>query len=142
MSNGCNSTQKVGEAQDPQTTNPMPDNRALSMEQLAEVKFGQPYSIAYNESKSHGLVIKKMRTRPNDAYPTLRFFVYDLDASQVVYENTEPGGTVTWKSDSAIEVSSAIGIPNSEKDRPKTYYYDIVTKKKYSGGFMNNKPSE
>jgi hypothetical protein len=110
----------------------------LKLEELAEAQLGSPYDMAMNTTEKYALVSKKLKTRPNDAYPALRFFIYDMKAEESIYQNTEPGGKAEWESDHIVKITSYIGIPNpDESDKgPKTYRFNVITKKKYSGGGM------
>ena len=112
----------------------------LDLEEIAQAKFGSSFDLQYNSSKSFVLVSKKLKTRPNDAYPTVRFFIYETRTKEIIYENTEAGGTVEWESDDVILVTSKNVIPNPNgSSGPKTYRYDTKTRKKYSGKFLKNK---
>ena len=113
----------------------------LKLEELATAKLGNPHSFEQNATGEYTIVSRALKTRPNDAYPTIRFFIYDLANEEIIHENTVPGGELSWESDFDVRVHSAVIIPDpSENDtRPKEYFYNVKTRKKYSGKFMKNK---
>ena len=113
----------------------------LELEELATAKLGNPHTFDNNASDEFTIVSRSLKTRPNDAYPTIRFFIYDLKNEEIIHENTIPGGDVSWETDIDVKVFSSIIIPDpSENDtRPKEYFFNVKTRKKYSGKYLKNK---
>ena len=117
------------------------DETVPAWQELALTRLGSPYDSHLNESGDYVLVFKKFLTRSQDPYPTVRFFIFDIDHAELIYENTEPGGEVKWESDDVVVVRSKIIIPNP--DHPTNdehiYRYHVKNRKKYSGKFFKNK---
>lgn len=108
--------------------------------ELAETKLGSPYNVIKNETEAYAIVSKELRSRPNQAYPTLRFFIMDLKTDEVVYENTELGGEIVWETEYIVKVTSNSGIPNPDAGNGQTTYrYHVKNKKKFSGKFLKNR---
>jgi hypothetical protein len=92
---GCSTNRKVQ------------DENSL-LEAVVVEKIGQPYSVAYNVSKNHGLFEEK---RVGDHVGrTIKYIVMRLEDRLVVHEGNYRLGVVKWKDDSSIEVTTFSSI--------------------------------
>lgn len=124
-------------------TSPRPEPRAESAhnspaqtaryKKVAMAKYHDDVNFVVNPSKSHVLCVRKSALDSKNSL-ALKFFVYDLAADKVVYEESQPSGTVKWISDDRIEVYVLPGIVRVGKDgQEKSFYgyiYDLKLKKK------------
>ncbi len=110
----------------------------LSWKERAQAQFGSSYEHTYNADENFVLVFKKISTRPADAYPTLRFFIFDIQADEVIFDKTEIGGKAEWENPEVVKVTTRMGIPNpnSGNNGQNVYRYHVKNRKKYSGSFL------
>ncbi len=99
---------------------------------LAVQKFGQGADFIQNVSGSAVLCVKK--TKPTQLNPQLQiaFFIYDLKANKILFEDSIPNGSVSWNDGSSIIVSLVPGtVREDDKTRPSRpgYIYDLRSRK-------------
>ncbi len=109
-----------------------------SLEKLAQAKLGDSYSIGWNENNDYALVWKELKSRQNDAFPSVQFFVYEKETDEIIYESIESRAKVKWENEYILMVSSYPGIVQSgSNDGVLVYRYNVQSKKKYTGGIFN-----
>lgn len=94
----------------------------------ATEKYGEGVEYYFNESKTHVLCLKQAKVKLSPAMPQnpLRFFVYDLNAEKIIYEDSLEDGSVRWINDSQLQISLIPGIVSGDEDPEDfTYLYDV-----------------
>ena len=101
-------------------------------ETLALEKYGSGFESAFNSSRTAVLCFR--RSKPTLLYPQqqVSFFVYDVKAGSVVFEDDIPNGSVGWNDESSVLVTVVPGTVKAE-DQPSQprpgYIYDLLLKK-------------
>ena len=101
-------------------------------EVLAIDKYGAGFESLFNRTKTAVLCVK--RSKPTQLNPQQRisFFVYDMKAGSIIFEDEIPNGSVIWNDESSVLVTVVPGTVKSEDQanpsRPG-YIYDLLLKK-------------
>jgi len=74
------------------------------------------------------------RSKPTQLNPQqqIEFFVYDVGAQDVLFEDSIPNGSVSWNDDSSIVVTvipGTVGDDDKTPARRSGYIYDIRSRK-------------
>jgi hypothetical protein len=106
--------------------------RGAGYESLAMQKYGQGVEFVQNMSGTTMLCVKKSKPTQLTPQHQIAFFVYDMKARNVLFEDSIPNGSVNWNDDFSIVVSI---VPGTVRDDDKTpaprpgYIYDVRTRK-------------
>ena len=116
------------------TKNRMQEKPSSVLEARAIEHFKTGYEIIDNRTGSFALVIKEIKTRPGQIFPTVKFFVFDYSSSEDFYLQTLPRGTVNWIADSELLCESIPGRV-TDQESGKKYIYDVAKRsvKPYKG---------
>jgi hypothetical protein len=108
------------------------------VEDFAIQKFVDGYTIDYNTNNEYAIVSKMIKTKPNDIFPTVSFYIVEIETMEILFKDVVPRGKVFWTEDYIVELKSENGIPNSdgETQNSKAYKYHVKNRKKYSGSFL------
>lgn len=104
-----------------------PDLGSPRYESLAGARFQGPAKYLWNAPHTHVLCLERPSSRspagPGMAGPALRFFVYDLHADDIIFEDAVDNARVSWESDTSIKVVITPGmVPDLE---PQEYGYRV-----------------
>lgn len=100
----------------------------VGYESLAAQKFGKGVDFVRNSSGTAMLCVKKSKPTQLNPQQQVAFFVYDMKAKNVLFEDSIPNGSVGWNDDSSIVVTI---VPGTVRDDDKTpaprpgYIYDL-----------------
>lgn len=105
-----------------------------SYEILAQLKYNNQVKYIFNRDTTHVLCISTQMPKANipKTLVPLRFFVYDLNSHEVIFEDALENGRVDWESNNQIKVSI---IPETVKSNQPTatgYTYHVLSRKKQS----------
>ena len=99
---------------------------------IATEKYGQGVEFIQNLSGTAMLCVKNSKPTQLNPQHQIAFFVYDVKAKNVLFEDSIPNGSVIWKDDFSIAVTV---VPGTIRDDDKTpaprpgYIYDLRTRK-------------
>lgn len=98
---------------------------------LAMEKYKEGIDYVFNESGSFVMCVHAAKPSAEHPQKTISFFVYDLKNEKILYEESVGDGSVKWKNDVQIEITSKIGIITpSHQSNIIHYVYDVSTQKK------------
>ncbi|SMD36821.1 hypothetical protein SAMN04488029_3086 [Reichenbachiella faecimaris] len=80
-----------------------------------EKKLGTPVTYEANESNTRVLCIYESEKKPEQPRNTVSFLVYDMEKSEIVYESSVDGGSVSWYDEDRIEIFSTPGYVRSDQ---------------------------
>jgi hypothetical protein len=99
---------------------------------LAVQKYGEGVEFIQNLSGTAMLCVKSSKPTQLNPQHQIAFFVYDVKAKSVLFEDSIPNGSVNWKDDFSIVVTV---VPGTIRDDDKTraprpgYIYDLRIRK-------------
>lgn len=104
-----------------------PTTMSNAYEVLAQERFGKAFEATPNADSAYVLVTAKASTTPQDPFPTLRMFIFDVAKGSVIFEDTVAKGNASWQSSHEVEVTSVPGIVqgNEQGDRLNGYVFDV-----------------
>jgi len=99
---------------------------------LANQKLHSNIHYRFNEDRSLVLCISQAKPTPQIIHPPLRFFIYDVAAEKVVFEDSLANGEVKWLDSHRIAVRTIPGIVRVEElaGQVSGYIFDTKTGKK------------
>lgn len=97
---------------------------------VAQQLFKQDYEIDYNPSQTLALISKKIKSRPNEVFPTLSFLVYDPQKEEIIYKETVARATIKWINDEEIEVAVVPGRDGGPEQIKPGFIYHVKTQQK------------
>lgn len=114
-------------------------DREAEIIDYAHSEFGSEYELKYNSKKDYVVLLKYMKTRPADIFPTLSFQVLKLEDMEMIFEDIVPRAKLEWIDEYIFEVKAEKSMPgpDGETKKPYTYKYHVINQKKYSGAFFN-----
>jgi hypothetical protein len=104
-----------------------------SIKEIALEKFGKEHKIIKNNSKTYAICLQTIRKAKPPIMNNPRFFVYDFEKSEIIFEDKIVNGNVNWESDSLVSVSRIPGMLKKDSENKtghKVYSFDVKTKKK------------
>ena len=108
---------------------------------IAEEKYHGGVNFLFNGAKTHVLCVKEEKETANPGFASTRFFVYDLKAERVIFEDAPGRATVKWISQSNIEVAVVPGIVKADESAKATlpgYVYDCQRQRKTGRSTLNH----
>ena len=108
------------------------ESRGEEYKSLAVQKYGQGVEFIQNASGTALLCVKRSKPTQLNPQQQIEFFVYDMKAKDVLFEDSIPNGTVGWNDEFSIVVSI---VPGTVRDDDKTpaprpgYIYDLRSRK-------------
>ncbi|MBN1425451.1 hypothetical protein JXA88_12935 [Candidatus Fermentibacteria bacterium] len=107
------------------------DRGSRRYESLAEARYRGPAKYLWNAPHTHVLCLEQHRSRspagPGMALPALRFFIYDLQADEIIFEDALDNARVAWESDTSIKVVITPGTVPEIEPREFGYRVDVVS---------------
>ena len=97
-----------------------------SLEELATKEFQSAFEIVNNRDSTHALVYTEIRTRPNQIFTTIEFFVYAYESGTKIHMDVLPQGKVRWVNDRELLCESIPGRVSSGESG-KRYIFDVYT---------------
>jgi len=99
---------------------------------LSAQKYGQAAEWIPNAAKTAVLCVK--RSKPTAQLPQhqVSFFIFDIAAGKIVFEDDIPNGSVGWNDDQSVIVEIVPGIEKKDESSPpprRGYVVDIQTGK-------------
>lgn len=110
-------------------------NEASPFHLLAKKELGDRFVVEFNETGKFVLCKSEFLPDPSVSHYTVKFFIYDVEKEEIIYQDVVPRGEVAWHGSQEVIVSSVPGIimPDSEVIS-NTYLYHIVSGKKTTLG--------
>lgn len=100
----------------------------LAVQQKAAEVYTDNFFIRENANGSYFLVTKEIRANPQQLFPTVFFFVWSEDASEIIYQESLVQGKVKWISAYKILCESVPGRMD-EREKSKKYIFDVRSRK-------------
>ena len=122
----CKSSQKITDK----------EVKELTYQEIAKEKFGDATEIKFLKNKTKTFVVcaSMKDTYIKNPYNNLKFFIYDIEAKKIIFEDKFAGGRIQWVSGTEVKVK---WTPSKEEDvlNPKdtSYLYDVKKKLKIGG---------
>jgi len=103
--------------------------KEIVLNKLSVEKFGVSFQTTYNADNSFALVVEKAKVTSKNPNPFLRFFIYGLGESKIIFEDNVAGGLASWKNDAQIEVAITPGTVSTEEiGKLYGYVYNVISK--------------
>lgn len=103
-------------------------NAQTPHKKIAEEKFGSGVEYFYNNRQSHVLCAKITRSTAEHPNHAVRFFVFDIKAGRLIFEDSMVDGEVQWMDATRIRVTKRFGMVTKSGERGvQSYVYDVVT---------------
>jgi hypothetical protein len=100
----------------------------ITVRQKAAEVYTDNFFIRGNANGSYFLVTKEIRANPQQLFPTVFFFIWSEDASEIIYQESLVQGKVKWISPYKILCESVPGRMN-EREKLKKYTFDVRSRK-------------
>lgn len=102
---------------------------------LASQHLGEKYVVEFNESGKLVLCKSGFLPDPSVAHYHVKFFVFDKDKQEIIYQDVIPRGEVVWFNNNTLKVSTIPGIVMPDEEViSNTYLYDLVKKQRTTLG--------
>ena len=124
----CASTEKTPENYEKEA-----EIETNKLESLALQKYKENFVFHKNSSNTFVLCIKQDKSPNSPVSKLTKYFLYDLDIDELIFEETIANGTVEWLNDHQIRVSLIPGIVRGDEKREaesNSYIFDLKLKKK------------
>jgi hypothetical protein len=110
-------------------------SEAFPFHLVAKKELGDRFMVEFNETGNFVLCRSEFLPDPSVSHYTVKFFIYDVERGEIIYQDVVPRGEVEWHNNQEIRISSVPGIimPDAEVIS-NTYLYHIVTGKKKTLG--------
>lgn len=98
-----------------------------ALKDLATTNFGNNYSLKWNEAATHVIIISQ--DKKAGAVP---FILFDNRKKENIYQDTVPGGKISWLNNYEVEVLTTPGqISDSDSQKQKFgYIFNILYKRR------------
>ncbi len=107
---------------------------------IAEEKYEGRVDFLFNSSKTYVLCINEEKETSNPGFSPLKFFVYDLKAERVIFEDMPGRANIKWISPDNFEVDVVPGIVRGDEEANSAspgYVYDCKLQKKIKRSALN-----
>ncbi|MFC2129866.1 hypothetical protein ACFLSQ_00370 [Bacteroidota bacterium] len=84
-----------------------------------------------NSLNTYMLCISQEKPNAENPFPALKFFIFDMEKQEIVYEESLENGFVNWRNDYQIRIDLIPGQVKSDEESLNYYIYDLKKKKKY-----------
>lgn len=99
-------------------------------ESIAHQIYKGEITYLLNSSRSHVICISNKKTTSHSPHPVADFFIFDISADSIIYQENSVSAAVKWIDDNSVEVLITPEIINDENQPDnKSYVFDIVKKK-------------
>jgi hypothetical protein len=99
---------------------------------LAAQKYGQGVEFLSNDTKTAVVCLKKSKPTAKNPQQQVSFFVFDLSIDSVIFEDEIPNGSVGWKDNLTVLVSTVPGNEKSDEasaGQKSGYLFDLRSRK-------------
>jgi len=99
---------------------------------LGTEKYGEGAEYTFNSTKTALLCVKEAKTTLLVPQRRIAFFVFDVTADSILFEDNLANGSVAWNDEFSIIVKIIPGIEESEEKSPHRqpgYIFDLRSKK-------------
>lgn len=100
------------------------------LKEFADEKFGNQYSIHYNQDSSYAIVKKQTKAGKNEPFLSTSFFIYGMNGQNIIYQQVIHRGDAKWYNNNLVEINSIPGIIKGDESTSTKSYYDVLSKKK------------
>lgn len=102
-----------------------------SFKKIAVEKFDNNYQFKFNSDSTY-LICYSQNKKSQDVFPPLKYFIYDLNNNDIVFEESLPNGKIKWINDFQVQVYIVPGIVHGDenKNSSSVYIYDVKHKRK------------
>lgn len=100
------------------------------IEKIALDKYKEHIHYLSNKNKSYTICYQQQPETSNIPYPALKFFVFDENTQQIIFEDNLANGSLKWIGLYKLEVQSTPGIVSVKADTSTKYVYDVKLRKK------------
>ena len=99
---------------------------------LATEKYGQRAEFIFNDNKAAVLCLKKSKPSAENPQQRVNFFIFDLSIDSTIFEDNLADGSVGWKDNFTVLVSTVPGMVKSDESsngKKSGYIFDLRSKK-------------
>jgi hypothetical protein len=98
---------------------------------IAITKYQSNIEYLFNDSQSHVVCLTLSKPRAMQPHPELKFFIFDINEDEILFEDSLLNAKVGWISDSQVEVEFIPEIISEDEEISKSgYVFDVNTMKK------------
>jgi len=108
------------------------ESSSLRYQTIGTEKYGRGVEYRPNSTKTAVLCVKEAKTTLLVPQRQIAFFVFDVTADSILFEDNLANGSVAWNDDFSIVVKIIPGIEESEEKSPHRqpgYIFDLRSKK-------------
>lgn len=100
---------------------------------LAEERFGSAFEVTPNADSSYVLVTSQPTATPQNPFPTVGLFVFDMTQTTIIHEDTVTQGRANWTAPYEIEVIITPGTVQAGEagTRLLGYRFDVRNQRTY-----------
>lgn len=107
------------------------DEQSLNtIESIASEKYQEHYEFEPNKNGRYTLCIRQEPETAEILFPNLRFFVFNNETNEIIFEDNLPNGSVKWITSDQIKVTIIPGIVQAGNEHKSGYIYDVKSGKK------------
>lgn len=107
---------------------------------IAAQKLGDTYNLIFNSDSTlliayHNILTTKEKSKKENRagfpLPPLKFFIYNIKNSQVIFEDNLSNGEVSWLTRTQVKIQTIPGTVKVNDDKKSTgYIYDVILQRK------------
>jgi hypothetical protein len=108
------------------------ESSSLRYRTLGTERYGEGAEYTFNSTKTAVLCVKEAKTTLLVPQRRIAFFVFDVTADSILFEDNLANGSVAWIDEFSIVVKIISGIEESEENSPRRrpgYIFDLRSKK-------------
>ena len=108
------------------------ESSSLRYRAMGTEKYGEGVEYRFNSTKTAVLCVKEAKTTLLVPQRKIAFFVFDVTADSILFEDNLTNGSVAWNDEFSIIVKIIPGIEESEEKSPHRqpgYIFDLRSKK-------------
>jgi hypothetical protein len=109
-----------------------PESGTARYQAEAVQKYGQGVEFVFNDGKTAVLCLKMSKPSAKNPQQQVSFFVFDLSIDSTIFEDNLANGSVSWKDNITVLVSTVPGIVKSDETsagRKSGYIFDLRSRK-------------
>ncbi|MCF8240536.1 MAG: hypothetical protein K9J16_04055 [Melioribacteraceae bacterium] len=106
-------------------------NKFRILEETAVEKISGNYILLFNSDSSFAVCHNEQIPTPEIVHPVLNFFVFDISAGEIIFNESLQNGTIEWINDTQVKVSyTPTVIRGDQEDESYYFIYDIQKREK------------
>ncbi len=105
----------------------------INIHTVAKKKFNSKYKIIKNASETFAICLSESNRLKAAEINRLKYFIFDLKNSDIIYEDSLSNSNVGWENDSLVTVYRIPGMIKKNDDsgyQNRIYSYDVLLGKK------------